>query len=313
MQTRMSPLAVMLVLGVMFGSAFLFMKVIVEDISVTELVAARLLLAALTVIVIMVVMRRKPRVDGRMAAGAALLVVLDSIIPHSLIAWAEQDIDSGVASVLISTMPIFTVALAALVLPNENLTAQKVTGLGLGFLGVIVLSGGDIFEVSSQGTLGILAVIVAAMSYAAAVVYAKVLLKHTEPLSLVGTKLVLGALIAFPLTFIVDGVPSYGSLSSEGALSLLALGTLTGVAFIMHFWLVKTAGSVYASLVTYIVPLSGLFLGWAILGEDIGLGTAIGGAMIALGVAGVMYHPKEQPTEKRIVQAPRLVLRPKGG
>jgi drug/metabolite transporter (DMT)-like permease len=310
MQTRISPLPVLLALGVTFGSAFLFMKVIVEDIAVTELVAGRLLLAAITIIVIMAAMRRSPEISPRMLAGAAVLVLLDSIIPHSLIAMAEKDIDSGVASVLISTMPIFTVAFAALLLPSEKLSLQGLFGLGVGFLGVVVLSGGDIFQVSSDSTVGMLAVIAAAMSYAAAVVFARLMLRQADPLGLTGTKLVLGALIAFPLTFAVEGVPDYGALDFASGPALVALGVLTGIAFVGQYWLVKTAGSVYSSLVTYIVPVSGLILGWAILGEDIGPGTALGAMMIALGVAGVMHHPKEQ---KQTVQTPQLVLRPREG
>jgi drug/metabolite transporter (DMT)-like permease len=310
MQTKTLP--VLLALGVIFGSAFLFMKVIVEDIAVTELVAARLLLGALTVIAVMAVIRHVPQINPRIVAGAALLAVLDSIIPYSLIAWAELRIDSGVASVLISTMPIFTVAIAAIALPNERLSVQGFLCLGIGFLGVVVLSGGDIFEVTSGSTVGMLAVIGGALSYAVAVVYAKMLLRAGDPLGLTGTKLVLATLIAFPLTFIIEGVPDYGALHLDSGAALLALGILTGVAFAAHLWLVKTAGSVYASMVTYIVPVSGLFLGWAVLGEDIGIETAAGAALIALGVAGVLHHPK-QPEPTQPVPQPTLVLRPREG
>jgi drug/metabolite transporter (DMT)-like permease len=309
MQPKTAAPFVLVALGVIFGSAFLFMKVIVEDIAVTEMVAARLALGAVTVIALMVVMGQRVQLDRRLIAGAALLAMLDSIIPYTLIAWAEIRIDSGVAAVLISTMPMFTVGLAVLVLPDERLTGQGILGLALGFLGVLVLSGGDIFELSSDGTAATLAVIGAAASYATAVVYAKVLLRGADPLGLTGTKLVLGTFIALPLTLIVEGVPDYTALSLEGSAALLALGVLTGLAFAAHLWLVKTAGSVYASLVTYIVPVSGLVLGWAVLGEEIGPATAAGAAMIAVGVTGVMHHPKPKTAVIEPVKAPRLVLR----
>jgi drug/metabolite transporter (DMT)-like permease len=302
---------VLLALGVTFGSAFLFMKVIVEDIAVSELVAARLLLGAITVIAIMAAMGRSVHLDRRMLAGAALLAVLDSIIPHSLIAWAELRIDSGVAAVLISTMPMFTVALAALALPDERLSGVGFLGLGVGFLGVVILSGGDIFALSSEGTVEMIAVIVAALSYAASVVFARLLLRGTDPLGLTGTKLVLGALMAFAITFVLEGVPDYSALGPDASLAMIALGVLTGIAFTGQLWLVNTAGSVYASLVTYIVPVSGLLLGWAVLGEEIGPGTAGGAALIAVGVAGVMHHPKAKV--QQTVQQPQLVLRMKEG
>jgi drug/metabolite transporter (DMT)-like permease len=243
-----------------------------------------------------------------------LLVILDSVVPHSLIAWAELSIDSGLASVLISTMPMFTVAFAALALPDERLSVQGLLGLGVGFLGVIVLTSGGIFQISSSGTLSMLAVVAAAASYGVAAVYARILMRRADPLALTGTKLALGVPIALALTLVVEGVPDYGSLSLEGSLALAALGILsTGIAFVLYFWLVSSAGSVYASLVTYIVPVVGLSLGWAVLGEEIGLSTALGAALIALGVAGVMHHPKDQTEISTPAQPARLVLQPGEG
>jgi drug/metabolite transporter (DMT)-like permease len=122
------------------------MHVLVEEIAVTEVVAGRLLLGALTVFAIMAVMRRSPHIDVGVLPGAALLVVLDSVIPHTLIARAELSIDSGAAAVLISTMPMFTVAFAAVALPDDRPSTSGVVGLAVGFLGVIVLTSGDIFR-----------------------------------------------------------------------------------------------------------------------------------------------------------------------
>jgi drug/metabolite transporter (DMT)-like permease len=297
-----------------FGSAFLYLKVILVEISAMEMVAARLFLGALTVFVFMAVTRRGPHMDGRVLAGAALLAVLDSVIPYSLIAWAEVHIDSGVASVLVSTMPMFTVAIAAVALPDERISVQGIAGLVVGLAGVIILSGGDVFEFSSSGGLAMLAVVGAAVSYAAGAVYARVLLRSNDPIRLTGTKLALAAPMALAIAFAVEGTPDYTPLSLEGSLALLALGVLsTGVAFLIYLWLVTRAGSVYASLVTYVVPVAGLFLGWAVLGEDIGPATVAGAALIAVGVAGVMHHPKQQPAQINPVQAPQLALRPREG
>jgi drug/metabolite transporter (DMT)-like permease len=128
-------------------------------------------------------------------------------------------------------------------------------------------------------------------------------------LELTGLKLVVGAGLAFALTFTIDGTPEYGSLSAEAALALVALGVLsTGVAFTIFIWFVQSAGSVNASLVTYIVPVSGLLLGWLVLGEDVGINTALGAALIAGGVYGVMYHPKasvQRPARQSKVLVPK--------
>ena len=102
-------------------------------------------------------------------------------------------------------------------------------------------------------------------------------------------------MMAAAATGITQGVPAYGALSIEGVLALLALGLLsTALAFILYFWLVRTAGSVYASLVTYIVPVFGLLLGWSVLGEEIGASTAFGAVLITAGVGAVMYGSAAQ-------------------
>jgi drug/metabolite transporter (DMT)-like permease len=143
----------LLVLGGLFGAAFLFMKVIVEEISATELVLGRLALGALTIAIVMVVLRKRPQITPSSIASVTLLAVLDSIIPYTLVAWAEVKIDSGVASVLISTLPLFTVLFASVALPDERLSSRGFLGLASGFAGVVVLTGGDIVNVTSGSTV----------------------------------------------------------------------------------------------------------------------------------------------------------------
>jgi drug/metabolite transporter (DMT)-like permease len=202
-------------------------------------------------------------------------------------------------------MPLFTVLFAAVALPDQMLSPRGFAGLGIGFIGVVVLAGRDILDITNGSTVAMFAVVGAAISYGAASVYARSLLKKQAPLELTGLKLVLGAAIAAVITFAIEGVPNYGALSLEGGASLIALGVLsTGVAFAGYLWLVGNSGSVFAAMVTYVVPVAGLLLGWSVLGEEIGISTAFGTALIACGVAGVMYHPKQ---ESKTVESPRPV------
>ncbi len=98
----------------------------------------------------------------------------------------------------------------------------------------------------------------------------------------------IGVLLVLPIMLGVRGTPDY-SLSVEAWLSLLALGVLgSGAAFVAYLWLVDNVGSVRSSLVTYIIPIVGLFLGWAVLDESIGVNTILGCALIIAGVAAVM-------------------------
>jgi drug/metabolite transporter (DMT)-like permease len=185
-------------------------------------------------------------------------------------------------------MPLFTALFAAVFLLEEQLTPARAFGLALGFFGVAVLTGGDVTDLSGSGLLGPLAMIGAAACYGAAVVYARFLLRQDDPLGLSGAQLAVGSLLVLPILLATRGVPDY-SLSIEAWLSLIALGVAgTGIGVAIYMWLVDNVGSVRSSLVTYIVPVVGLFLGWAVLDESIGLSTIVGFALIVAGVASAM-------------------------
>ncbi|MEE8347663.1 MAG: EamA family transporter [Dehalococcoidia bacterium] len=278
----------LLALGVTWGASFLFIKVIVEETSPLEVAQGRMFFGALTIGAVLVVRKTRPRWERSLWVKVAAWTLVGVVAPFILIAWAEQFIASGTASVLNSTMPLFTTLFAALILIEEQLTPVRVAGLIVGFLGVIVLTGGDIYDIRDSSVLGQLAVVGAAACYGIGSVYGRTLLRREDPLTLSAGQLLVGSLLILPLLLGVRGVPDY-SLSVEAWLSLLALGILgSGFAFVVYLWLVDNVGSVRSSLVTYVIPVVGLFLGWAVLDESIGVNTALGAALIIAGVAAVM-------------------------
>jgi drug/metabolite transporter (DMT)-like permease len=284
-------LGVLLLLGSIWGASFLFIKIVVEETSPLALVEGRITFGALVVVAIMAFgPNRSIRASRRLWAMAAALAVLNNIIPFLLISWGETHIESGRASVLNSTMPLFTALFASLILVDERMTWLRVSGLLLGFLGVAVLTGGDIMNVTDSSVLGQMAVVLAAACYGASAVYIRLLLHSEDPLNLSRLQLVIGALILAPVLFAVEGVPNY-NLSLEAWLSLITLGVLgTGLAYVAYFWLLGAIGSVRASLVTYILPIVGLLLGWAVLDESVGINSILGCGLIILGVTTVMQR-----------------------
>ena len=291
-------LLALLALGAIWGASFLFIKVIVDETSALEVAEGRMFFGALAVGVVIAMrkmpLRRPPILWLKVAAWALVGIV----VPFILIAWAEEHIASGTASVLNSTMPLFTMLFAAIFLIEEQLTPARVAGLAIGFVGIIVLTGGDVYDLRDSAVLGQLAVVGAAACYGAGAIYARSLLKEEDPVSLTGGQLVLGTALVLPIMLVVRGTPDY-SLSVEAWLSLLALGVLgTGIAIIIYLWLVDNVGSVRSSLVTYIIPIVGLFLGWAVLDESIGLNTVLGCALIIAGVAAVMRG--QAPSSQRL-------------
>ena len=295
-------LAVLVVLGCVWGASFLFIKVIVDEVSALELVLGRLFFGAVTVLSFMRVRRLRLQWTPSLLPKVAGLALATNVVPFALIGWAEENIESGVASVLNSTMPLFTATFAAVVLAEERLTPARMIGLITGFFGVVVLTGDDVLRITDSDVLGETAVIAAAACYGLSAVYMRMLLQSVEPVSLSALQVTFGTIIAIPLVFAFEGAPGF-SLSLEAWLSLLALGVFgTGFGYITYLWLIETTGSVRASLVTYIIPVVGLFLGWAVLDEGIGVNTIAGGVFIVAGVALVMRG--EGPGRVPVMVAP---------
>ncbi len=291
-------LLILLALGATWGASFLFIKVIVEETSALEVAEGRMFFGALAVGAVMAIKRTRLRWPLSLWFRVAVWALVGVVVPFILIAWAEEHIASGTASVLNSTMPLFTTLFAAIFLMEEQLTPVRGAGLVVGFLGVIALTGGDVYDFRDSAVLGQLAVVGAAACYGAGAVYARTLLRQAEPLELSGGQLVMGVLLVLPIMLAVRGTPDY-SLSAEAWLSLLALGVLgSGFAFVAYLWLVDNVGSVRSSLVTYIIPIVGLSLGWAVLDESIGVNTILGCALIIAGVAAVMRG--QAPSSQRL-------------
>lgn len=287
--TNPRAVLVLLFIGGIWGSSFLFIKVLVDEVSPVEVVAGRAFFGMLAIAAYVAWQRKPLGIAPALVAKVSVLSVVSNIMPFGLIAWGEQHIDSGIAAVLNSTMPIFTSVIAAAVLIEERFTVFRLGGLLLGFVGVVVLTGDDILNITDESVLGQLAIVGAALCYGVGSVFARNLLGSHEPNTLAMMQVTLTTVMSAGLVFLLEGSPGYGSLSLEALLSLLGLGVLgTGVAYIFFFWLIDNVGSVRASLVTYIVPVVALILGWLVLDERIGVNVILGAALIIAGVASVM-------------------------
>lgn len=279
---------VLVALGCIWGSSFLFIDVIVDETGPLEVATGRLVIGAIAIVSFVALRRLRLQWTRSLLARVGVLAVVANILPFALIAWGQEHIESGTASVLNSTMPIFTSVFAAAFLAEERFTPARMAGLMLGFLGVLVLTGRDVLDVTDSSVLGQFAVIGGAACYGTGSVVSRTLLRSTDPISLSALQVTIGAVLSLPVLFVVSGSPDY-SLSVQAWLSLLALGAgATGVAYVAYLWLIDVLGSVRASLVTYIIPIIGLFLGWAVLDEGIGVNTLLGSALIIGGVAIVM-------------------------
>lgn len=289
-----------IVLGAIWGGAFTLIKVLVDDLSPVEIAAGRLALGAVAVFVFLLLRGavRWPGLALLLPIGA--VAVLDTLVPYTLVGWAESRIDSGSAAVLISAMPLFTVMFATATKRDETIGPLRLAGVAVGFAGVLLFVGSPA-TILNSGAAGQLAVVGAAASYAAGALYARTLLRRVDAPNFTAVKLALGAILASVAVAITGGGGEFIGLGGADAAALVALGVVcTGLAFVLYFRIVNDVGSVGASTVTYVIPVFGLLFGVVLLDESIG-GLAVAGmALIGVGVATVMYGPLLESLAERI-------------
>lgn len=277
--------AAFLLLGAIWGSSFAWIKIAVEEIPPATLVAWRMTLGAGGMVAMLMLWRiRLPRSAGELVP-LAVMGAINAAIPIFLISWGEQFVDSGTAAVLNSLVPIFSLVIAGLALRTEPVTALRVAGLTLGFVGAAMLAGRELeLRTDASGLIGALAVVVAAISYAAGASFAKHRIRHTHRYVVAGGTLVFAALYMWVLALVADGgfrVPA----QIDTIVSIAWLGILGSfVAYLLFFFLIEHLGATMASMVTYMFPVIGVGIGVLLLGERMDAWLAIGTALVVIGI-----------------------------
>lgn len=279
---RPADVARLLLLAAIWGSSFLLIKVSLEDFGPLHIVAGRLVLGAAFLLVVLK-SRKMPLPAGRDVWRAlAVMAIVSNLIPFTLISWGEESITSSLAAILNATTPLFTAAIASLVLDGERLTLLRAGGIAMGFVGVAVIVGVD---VGGSEVLGELAVVGASLSYGIGFVYARRRLvgRADGPIALSAGQLVVAAAIATPLAATTGGDFQVSPLA---ALCVAGLGIAgTGLGYVLYYSLVTNVGATSASFVTYLLPIFGVLLGATLLDESLGLNTVVGAALVIAGMA----------------------------
>jgi drug/metabolite transporter (DMT)-like permease len=274
----------LLILGGLWGSSYLFIKVAVAQVPPLTLVAGRLVLAAAIMWVVLAAARQAMPRSRRLWAAFAVMGLLNGAVPYSLIFWSEQHISSGLASLLQATMPLFTVLMGHFLMRDERLTAGRVAGVVLGFAGVGLLMLPDLRQGAHANLLGQLAMVASSVSYAGAALVARSRLRGQPALVSTTGQLTMGAVWTLPLSLLVDGplgrVPSLPAVGSW--LGLTILGTV--IAYVIYFKLIERTSAALTSTVTYIIPVFGLILGALVLNEPVSLTLLVSLGLILAGV-----------------------------
>jgi len=275
-------LALLLLLSAIWGASFLFIKIGVSEMGPLTFATLRVLIGSVVLLLISRLRRERLPTDPKLWLRFAIMGTFNALVPFATIAWGTQYIPSGLSAILNATMPLFTFILAA-AWGNERLSLHRVCGLLIGFAGIIVLTWPQLRGGLQASLWGELAVIVGSLSYAIAAVYARRSLAGQSPIIASLGQVSMGFLLFIPFSLLEK--PWTFNPSIRAILALLALGVLgTGVAYIIYYRLIQGLGATGASLVTYIVPLFGIFWGWAVLGERLSWHAFVALLMILVGL-----------------------------
>jgi drug/metabolite transporter (DMT)-like permease len=272
----------LIALALIWGSSFMFIKIAVRDLTPSTLILGRLGLAAVTlaVVVPLVVGTRIALAELR-AHWPALAVVglLNTAVPFWLLSWGETRIDSGLASIIQASVPIFNALLAFGFFHDQRVTGRRLAGVGVGFVGVALLVGAQ----PEGKILGAVAVVGMAGCYAVGGLLTRRYLTETRPQVIaLGTSVIAAlAVMPFGIAQAPSHVPGWKPIASVVVLGVVG----TAAAYLLFFTIIGGAGAAYASLVTYLVPPVALAYGALFLNEGIGLAAIAGLVLIFAGVA----------------------------
>jgi drug/metabolite transporter (DMT)-like permease len=274
----------LIALSIVWGGSFFFAKVAVAEVPPLTIVLVRVGLAAIALLVVLRAIGQAMPRDPRVWAAFFGMGLLNNLIPFSLIFWGQTQIGSGLAAILNSTTPLFTVLVAHVLTAEEKLTPKRLVGVVLGIAGVAVMIGPQVLGGLGGAVLAQLAVLGAALSYGFASIFGR-RFRALPPMVTATGQVSATSVMMLPIVCLVDRpwtlpVPGWSTVLALVGLALLS----TAFAYVLYFKLLARVGATNAALVTLLIPPSALMLGSAVLGEALTGRAWAGMALIALGL-----------------------------
>ena len=285
-QTSITPAAwgLMGLLALMWGCSFPATRAALSEVGVLTTVAFRVGEGALALWIVIFLRGLPVRGGWRIVGIFAVMGLLNNVLPWSLIVWGQSHIASGLAAILNASTAIFTVSLAALILPDERLTARKSLGVLLGLAGVIMVMGISALSTLDLTSLGQLAVLAASVSYGCAGVFARKFLSGQPPEVAAAGMLTASSSVMIPAALWFDGAPRLDYLPTTW-MALLYLGFIgSALAFLCYYRALRLAGAGNVSLVTLMIAPVSVVLGALIFDESLSATDYGGFLLLAAGL-----------------------------
>ena len=281
--------AILLFLSVLWGGSFFFIEIALETVRPFTLVLIRVALAAAMLWAFLWWRGQRLPLPAGAASAYLVLALLNNVIPFVMFAWAQEEINGGLASILNATTPIWGVLVAHLFTADEKATPNKVIGVLLGFAGVAVLIGTDFLGEIGRGLVAQLACLAATLCYALAGVWGRRFQRMgIAPTAVATGQLTAAAFVMLPLVLLFEPPWLAAAPSANAWLALTALALFcTSLAYILYFRLLASAGATNSLLVTFLIPVTAILLGALFLGERLEWRSFAGMGLIAAGLAAI--------------------------
>ena len=281
---RWRLIAAFAVICLIWGSSWAAVRVGLEGVPPLFAAAARFALATAVLAVIALFRRERIPRDRTFLLLAGFLALSAVTIPFALVYWAQQRIDSGLAAVLFGTFPFWAALFAHAALPRERLSILKVTAVGAGFAGIVVIFRDSPWSLEA-GWLSALAIVFSAAIQASSLVAIR---KYGGPYSAVMLNLIpmaVGGLLLFAACLTLED-PRNVRITTAAISALLFLATFSTVlTFVLYYWMAKHVPAVLLSFSAIVTPIVAVLTGWMWLGEPITMPLLEGSILVLIGIA----------------------------
>jgi drug/metabolite transporter (DMT)-like permease len=294
-------IVIWLILCLVWGTTWIFIKIGLEDLPPIGFAAARFLLAVLILAFIIKIQQIPlPRTwrDWRLIM---LTGILQFSINYSLVFWSEQYISSGLAAVLQAMITVFGLVLAWIHLPDERITGLKIIAVFLGIVGVGIIFNDQLKVESTLAFAGCAAIVFGAYAASHASILIKAFGGKLHPAALVFGQMICGLPLIILYSLIKEGNPLHFRWSWRAIICVLYLTVLgTIAAFWLYYWLLSKIESTKAMMISLVTPLIAVIVGAIFLGEKLPPQTGLGGVLILASIGLIVFRKRRRPPEPEL-------------
>lgn len=273
-----------LILCFVWGSTWLAIKVSLESFPPFISAGIRFIIASFTIFTLMHIRGTELQTDKEALKLYFMMGFFSFVIPFGFVYWAEQHVDSGLASVLFAVYPFFVAIFSYFMIPNEKIGIIRIIGMILGFSGIVIIFNDSFSFTINDYILGMLAIVLSAIMQAFMAVTIKKHGKYLNPLTMNLVPMLIAGIVMLLVGSIIEDISKI-NLTERGVLAVLYLAVIGSVVtFTSFYWLLKKVSVIIMSLIAFITPIVAIFLGWLLYGETLSEKHMFGTAFVLVGV-----------------------------